>query len=136
MTKLATLSLIALLAIGCASIPSELTMEQVQLLQKAADQNRAAKDNILSEYVQPAIDADNATLSAAYLRDVHAARVDANLSDAEFDSRVDALRKQKDAAIAEKTSARIAPLAALDVNADAMEGSIDKIKKIAAKVNN
>lgn len=127
--------LAALALTGCATYPAELLVEQTQLLQKAADQNRAVAANMQAEYVNPAIAGDEATINAAFVADIADWRTDPNLTDAEVAAKVEEAVAKKLAANERNRTARNAPLVGLETSAAAIEGSIDRLKATAAKIN-
>lgn len=130
--------LAALALTGCVTYPPDLLVEQTQLLQKAADQNRAAASNIKAEYVDGAIATDDATRNAAHYKDIQeqTAKVAAGqMTPAEFDTWMRGQYAKLDADKAADDAGRMAPLQALETNATAIEGSIDRLKQAVTKIN-
>lgn len=130
--------LAALALMGCVTYPPELLVEQTQLLQKAADQNRAVAGNIKAEYVSGAIEADDATRNTAHYKDIaeQTAKVaSGEITPAEFDAWMRGQYAKLDADKTADDAARMAPLQGLETSATAIEGSIDRLKQAVTKIN-
>lgn len=133
--RLAIPIIAALALTGCVTYPPDLLVEQTQLLQKAADQNRAVVANVRAEYVDPAIASDEATIDKAFVADLADWRTNPNLTDEQVAALVEEAVAKKVAANAKNRAARLAPLEGLETSAIAIEGSIDRLKQTATKIN-
>ena len=135
---LCVLAWLALALTGCATYPPDLLVEQTQLLQKAADGNRAVVGNMKAEYVDAEIAKDDADRTSELHKEMAekiAAVSSGTMTVAEFDE----WTKTQYAAIAadeaQDDANRMAPLVQLETNASAIEGSIDRLKETAKKLN-